>query len=152
MFVRDIMNQCAVVCTEDMPLEKVYNLMQENNCDHMIVVENYAHRTPIGIITEHDICFQVVGRGRNPRGLTAGNVMNTNIARALATLSLTDCILLMQESEAEQAFVVDENGTLHGTVTHRDIESTKTKQHIEDLISRAVSKNRRMSVTANRIF
>jgi CBS domain-containing protein len=152
MFVRDIMNQCAVVCTEDMSLEKVYKLMQENTCDHVIVVENYAHRTPIGIITEHDICLQVVGRGRNPRGLSAANVMNTNITRALATLTLTDCILLMQEAEAKQAFVVDENGTLHGTVTNYDIESTKTKQHIEDLLSRAVSKTHRAAASPNRIF
>jgi CBS domain-containing protein len=151
MFVRDIMNQCAVVCTEDMSLEKVYKLMQENNCDHVIVVENYAHRTPIGIITEHDICLQVVGRGRNPRGLTAANVMNTNITRALATLTLTDCILLMQEKDAKQAFVVDENGTLHGTVTNYDIESTKNKQHIEDLLSRAVARAHRPSAV-NRIF
>lgn len=151
MFVRDIMNQCSVVCTEDMPLEKVYKLMQENDCDHITVVENYAHNTPIGIITEHDICFQVVGRGRNPRGLTAANVMNTNITRALATLTLTDCALLMEESDARRAFVVDENGTLRGTVRDIDIQITRNRQHIEDLASRAIAREYRPSVV-NRIF
>ena len=151
MFVRDIMNQCSVVCTEDMPLEKVYKLMQDNNCDHVTVVENYAHNTPIGIITEHDICLQVVGRGRNPRGLTAANVMNTSITRALATLTLADCALLMEESEAKQAFVVDENGTLRGTVRDIDIQISKNRQHIEDLASRVFSREYRPPVE-NRIF
>lgn len=151
MFVRDIMNQCSVVCTEDMPLEKVYKLMQDNNCDHITVVENYAHLTPIGIITEHDICLQIVGRGRNPRGLTAANVMNTNITRALANLTLADCALLMEESAANRAFVVDENGTLRGTVRDIDIQISKNKQHIEDLASRVVSRERRPLVS-NRIF
>lgn len=151
MFVRDIMNQCSVVCTEDMPLEKVYKLMQDNNCDHVTVVENYAHNTPIGIITEHDICIQVVGRGRNPRGLTAANVMNTNITRALATLTLTDCALLMEECDAKRAFVVDENGTLRGTVRDIDIQFTRNRQHIEDLANRAISREYRPSVS-NRIF
>jgi len=151
MFVRDIMNQCSVVCTEDMPLEKVYKLMQDNNCDHITVVENYAHHTPIGIITEHDICIQVVGRGRNPRGLTAANVMNTNITRALATLTLTDCALLMEETAVKHAFVVDENGTLRGTVRDEDIRLTKNKLHIEDLASRVVAREYRPSYV-NRIF
>jgi isocitrate dehydrogenase len=151
MLVRDIMNQCSVVCTEDMPLEKVYKLMQDNNCDHITVVENYAHNTPIGIITEHDICLQVVGRGRNPRGLTAANVMNTNITRARATLTLADCALLMEESEVKRAFVVDENGTLRGMVRDIDIQVSKNRQYIEDLTSRVVSREQRPSV-ANRIF
>lgn len=151
MFVRDIMNQCATVCTEEMPLEKVYMLMQENNCDHIIVVENYAHNTPIGIITEHDICFQVVGRGRNPRGLTAANVMNTNVTRALSTLTLADCALLMEETMSGMAFVVDENGTLCGTVRNIDIQVSKDRQHIEDLASMVVAREYRPSIE-NRIF
>lgn len=151
MFVRDIMNQCSVVCTEEMPLEKVYKLMQDNNCDHITVVENYAHNTPIGIITEHDICLQVVGRGRNPRGLTAANVMDTNITRALATLTLTDCALLMEESAAKRAFVVDENGTLRGTIRDEDIQVSRSKQHIEDLAGMVVAREHRPSAS-NRIF
>jgi CBS domain-containing protein len=134
-----------------MPLEKVYKLMQDNNCDQITVVENYAHNTPIGIITEHDICLQVVGRGRNPRGLTAANVMNTDIRRALATLTISDCALLLEESSAKRAFVVDENGTLRGLVRDIDIQFSKNRQHIEDLASRVVSRENRTSV-ANRIF
>lgn len=151
MFVRDIMNQCATVCTEEMALENVYKLMQENKCDHVIVVENYAHHTPIGIITEHDICYQVVGRGRNPRGLTAANVMNTNVTRALTTLTLADCALLMEETMASMAFVVDENGALRGTVRDIDIQVSKDRQHIEDLAGMIVAREYRPSVE-NRIF
>lgn len=151
MFVRDIMNQCEVVCTEDMPLDEVYKLMQENSCGHITVVENYAHRSPVGIITEHDICFQILGRGRDPRGLTAASVMNTNISRAPATLTLADCMLLMHENDARQAFVVDEDGALTGTVTDWYIQSTKTKQHIEDLLSRAVARVHRPAAV-NQIF
>jgi predicted transcriptional regulator len=134
-----------------MPLEKIYKMMQDNNCDHITVVENYAHLTPIGIITEHDICMQVVGRGRNPRGLTAANVMNTNIARALATLTLADCALLMEETAVKQAFVVDENGTLRGTVRDEDIQMTRDKAYIEELAGRVVAREFKPSAV-NRIF
>ncbi len=151
MFIKDIMNCSAVVCTEDTPLPQVYQMMQESNCDYVTVVESHAHRTPIGIITEHDICLQIVGRGRDPRGLTAANVMNTNIVKALYTVSLTDCSEMMSVSQAKRAFVVDENGMFCGTLSHFDIETTKTRQHLEDLASRAISKENYTS-KINRIF
>ena len=101
MFVKDIMNRNSIVCTEDTPLAKVYQMMQETGCDYIAVVESYAHRTPIG--------------------------------------------------KAKRAFIVDENGMFCGTLSNFDIETTQTKQHLEDLASRAISKENHTS-RVNRIF
>jgi CBS domain-containing protein len=141
MFVRDVMRENSVVCTEDMPLAKVYQLMLENGCDYITVVESYAHRIPIGIITEHDICLQVIGKGRDPRSLNAANVMNTNVIKASYKLSLADCSNLMETNQMKRALVVNEDGMLCGILTEFDLENTKTKQQIENLLSaEAVSK------------
>jgi CBS domain-containing protein len=122
MLVKEIMNRNFVVCTEDTSLEKVFELMTENVCDYVSVVESRAHPMPIGTITEHDICLQIVGRGRNPRGMTAANILNTQVVKAIGDLNLNECLNLMQIKSAERVFVVDEDGMLCGTVTRTEIE------------------------------
>ena len=63
MSVKNMMRTNFVVCTEDMPLEKVFEEMVGADTEHAVVVEGLAHSVPIGVITERDICLQVLGRG-----------------------------------------------------------------------------------------
>jgi len=81
MRVSEIMSKCVTVCTEDTGLEEVYELIQK--CAHklVVVVDSNAHRVPIGIASEHTICEQVIARGRNPRTLSAGSVMDARVKK-----------------------------------------------------------------------
>lgn len=69
------------VCTEDLSLDQVYEMLCRSDERMVIVVDSNAHKVPIGIITERSICAQVVGRRRDPRSLTAANVLDTNIKK-----------------------------------------------------------------------
>lgn len=114
MFVRDLINKNPAVCTEDLPLEQVYKLMQEKDSDNVVVIESKAHRIPIGVVTEHEICMQVVGRGRSPRGMTAANVMNTNFVKADLESDLSEC--RQRRTGHRPVIVIDENGALQGVL------------------------------------
>ncbi|MCU1288035.1 MAG: hypothetical protein JWN60_264 [Acidobacteria bacterium] len=140
MFVRDLINENSVICTEHMPLTKVYQLMQENGCDCITVVESYAHPIPIGIITEHDMCLHVVGKGRDPHALTAANVMNTNIIKAPYMLSVTDFSDLMKNKQAKRALIVNEDGMFCGTLANVDLENKNDKPQTETPLSSEVYK------------
>ncbi|HEV8592401.1 MAG TPA: CBS domain-containing protein, partial [Pyrinomonadaceae bacterium] len=69
MLVREIMSTCIAECTEETPLARVYESMR--NCGHgvVVVIESRYHRIPIGVVTEHTICEQIISRQRNPQGL-----------------------------------------------------------------------------------
>jgi len=81
MRISEIMSRCVTVCTEDAGLEEVYELIQK--CEHklVVVVDSNAHRVPIGVASEHRICEQIIARGRNPRTLSAGSVMDARIKK-----------------------------------------------------------------------
>ena len=81
MRVSEIMSRCVTVCTEDAGLEEVYELIQK--CEHkiVVVVDSNAHRVPIGVTTEHRICEQIIAKGRNPKTLSAGSVMDARIKK-----------------------------------------------------------------------
>jgi predicted transcriptional regulator len=88
MRVSEIMSRCVTVCTEDTGLEEVYELIQK--CEHklVVVVDSNAHRVPIGVASEHTICEQIIARGRNPRTLSAGSIMDARIRKVSDDQSL----------------------------------------------------------------
>jgi predicted transcriptional regulator len=79
MSISEVMSTCVTECTEDTPLDQVYERVQK--CEHgiVVVVDSKAHRVPIAIVSERSICEQLIVRGRNPRKLTAGDVMDSRI-------------------------------------------------------------------------
>ena len=79
MPVSKIMSKCVAECTEDTALEEVYERLRK--CEHglAVVIDSEAHRVPIGVVSERSICEQLIARGKNPRGLTAGSVMDSRI-------------------------------------------------------------------------
>ena len=82
MLVRDIMSTCIAECTEDATLERVYTAMQSCGHNIVVVVEGKYHRTPIGVITGNTILEQIIGRGRDPKGVLAPNVMTERVRKA----------------------------------------------------------------------
>ncbi|MCD9189321.1 MAG: CBS domain-containing protein [Pyrinomonadaceae bacterium] len=139
MFIKEIMNNNSVFCTEETSLTKVYELMSQNDCDYVTVVESRAHGIPIGVVTEHDICYQILGRGRNPRDMSAANAMNTNIVKMPESSDLDDCLNLMKIKKASRVFIVDENGRLCGTLSRDELEKTKTEPTSDEFFTTAQS-------------
>jgi CBS domain-containing protein len=139
MLVKEIMNKNTLVCTEDTSLEKVFELMTEHDADCVSVVESSRHRIPIGTITEHDICLRLIGKNRNPRGMRALNVMNTKIIKAIAELSLNECLNLMKIKDTEHLSIVDAEGMLCGTISRTEIEKFTDRSVKENKISEKVN-------------
>ena len=147
MSVKNMMKTNFVVCTEDTPLEKVFEKMVNQETDHAIVVEGYAHSVPIGVITEHDICTHVLVRGRSARGLTAANVMNTNITKVRSDSASVE---LGSAKGSRLICVVTDNGALCGTITANQFESAVPRA-AETTTSASMTRHFQVSM-ANRIY
>lgn len=128
MRVGDMVKDDCLVCTEETSLKKVFDLMLENKCGCIAVVESDAHKVPLGLVTEHEICLQLVKNQRDPRWLTAANVMNADIAKIKKTADTASCLKLMQRENIEQIFVVDDMGMLCGMLERPDLEACEKKK------------------------
>ena len=127
MSIENIMNTNFIVCTEEVSLAKIYRLMLENESDYVVVIESHAHQKPLGIVTEHEMCLQIIGKGREPRELTAANVMNTDVIKVSGAQSAADCADLMKSRSVKRALVVNKDGIFCGTITDSDIEKTERR-------------------------
>ncbi|MEP6704617.1 MAG: CBS domain-containing protein [Acidobacteriota bacterium] len=114
------MNTRFAECTEDAKLEEVFELIQR--CEHglVVVVDSLAHKVPIGVVTERSICEQVITRGRNPRNLSAGSVMDSSIKKVGET-DLVESIQARQEDVAA-VIVVDDSRRVRGIVAKETVK------------------------------
>lgn len=117
MLVQEIMKPCNAECTEDMPLAQVYDMLQRSEEGFVVVVDSAAHRVPLGVVTEHSICEQVIKRGRNPRNLAAGNVLEAQVLKVNAA-SIADGLFSMHDKRRKLPIVVfNEKRELCGILT-----------------------------------
>jgi predicted transcriptional regulator len=129
VFVNEIMSKCVMECTEDAGLEEVYDLIRK--CEHglVVVVDSHAHRVPIGVVSERSICEQIIVRGRNPRNLTAGTVIDSRIK----TVREDDLIetIGMDEARSLSAIVVtDSNRQVSGVLALNDLSAARAVTRI----------------------
>jgi CBS-domain-containing membrane protein len=121
MQIRDVVTTCVAECTEDTSLTEVYELLQK--CEHgfVVVLDSPTHRVPLGIVTEHTICENLISRGRRPKELQAGSVMNTRVRRVPAATPVASCTEMLRSAVSDPILVVDEKRQFCGLVSREAI-------------------------------
>ena len=129
MFVKEVMSRCVMECTEDMRLEEVVELIKK--CEHglVVVLDSYAHRVPIGIVSERSICDQIIARGRNPRNLFAGVVIDSHI-KTVREDELIESINLDETKSIAAIVVTDANRQVCGILALNDLRAVKAGRRI----------------------
>lgn len=142
MNVREIMTESPACCTADTPLQEVAQMMVQNDCGCIPVVENEDSKKPIGMITDRDITTRVVAEGKNPKDLTAKDAMTSEVVSVTPDTSIEDCCNLMEEKQIRRIAVVDNSGSCCGMIAQADIAnnaSVSTTAEVVQEVSRATA-------------
>jgi CBS domain-containing protein len=115
------MTEDPVCCVPDTPLSRVARLMAENNCGAIPVIAGPEDRSPVGIITDRDVAVRTVALGRNPLGMTAGEIMTGEPVTIGPGDSLEECASLMRLHQLRRIMVVDGRGRVCGLVVQSQI-------------------------------
>lgn len=124
MLVSEIMNKHVAECTEDLGLEEVYELLRQSDTGFVVVIDSHTHRVPIGVVTEHSICEQIILRGRNPRNLFAGAVMDPRI-KSVREGELVESIDVIEGNSVAAVVVTDGNRQVSGTLSCDDLRAAR---------------------------
>lgn len=103
-------------------------------------------RQPVGMLTDRDICIEVVALEQDPKQLKVEEVMSTPVCTANSEETMVDALARMREQGIRRLPVVDKDGVLCGIVTANNIVEEISEQL--DSIVRAVksSKTREQSL------
>ncbi|WP_327319561.1 CBS domain-containing protein [Streptomyces sp. NBC_01235] len=146
----------------DTPFKEVVRLLEEHGISGLPVIDE--DRKVIGVISETDLVLRqarepesagvrarcrrlLSGRARHAaaknRARTAGGVMSTPAVTVRADATVAEAARLMTEHRVERLPVVDEEGTLAGIVTRRDVLQVflRTDDEIQQDVQREVFLN-----------
>jgi CBS domain-containing protein len=131
-----------VVCTyRSTPLTEGAKLMRDHHVGSLVVVEEGAKgRVPVGILTDRDIVVAVVAPEVDPRGVTVGEVMQSELVTVREEDSLSDVLRVMRRAGVRRAPVLTLSGTLAGIIASDDLLGIVARE-LDDLV-RAIGRER----------
>lgn len=121
MKVKEIMKENPAFATLNTSLHNVAQMMMDNDCGCIPIVENRDSRVPLGVITDRDITLRTVAHNKNPLTMVAGEIMTDRPATVLPETDVDECVATMERNQIRRIVVVDEAGNLVGMVAQADI-------------------------------
>jgi CBS domain-containing protein len=121
MQVKELMTADPACCTSENGLQEVAQMMVDNDCGEIPVVENKETKLPIGVITDRDIVCRTVARGLNPLDLTVADCMSKPCVTVTPDMSVEECSRILEGNKIRRVPVVDADGSCCGIVALADI-------------------------------
>lgn len=134
MNVEQIMTKDPACCTADTGLQEVAQMMVDNDCGCIPVVEDEKSKVPVGMITDRDITCRVVAAGKNPLDLTAGDAMTSSVVSVSPDTPIEECFNLMESSQIRRIAVVDESGACCGIVAQADVAANASDAKTAEVV------------------
>jgi CBS domain-containing protein len=137
-------------CTPDTTLREVAQMMEQNDCGLIPVVESHSGMRPIGTITDRDITIRAVAASQNPINMKASDIMTSDVATVMPEMSLEECFNVMEDREIRRVLVVDSQGKCCGIVAQADVVQSdanpnRTNKVIREISESAPSHNQRFA-------
>jgi CBS domain-containing protein len=121
MQIREIMTSNPACCMPDSTLQEVAQMMRDNDCGCIPVVNNLTDMKPVGTITDRDITIRTLADNQNPMSMKASDIMTADIATVTPETSLEECFDVMEDREIRRVLIVDNQGKCCGIVAQADI-------------------------------
>lgn len=134
MHAGDICNREVVFAHKLMTLTEAASLMRDRHVGSLVViVDRLSERVPVGMITDRDITVGVVAKGLDPRALTVGEVMATELTTVREQDHVEDVVRLMRQRGVRRVPVLTRSGALAGLLSLDDVLDVLAEQ-LQDMV------------------
>ena len=116
--VAELCSRRLVSCAPGDRVDAVAATMREQGVSSVVVLDGVA---AAGIVTDRDLRNKVVAAGRDPRSMTAAEVMSTPLVSVGERAPLHEALYRMSRERIHRVGVVDDAGVLVGLVTATDV-------------------------------
>lgn len=119
LFVKDIMTKPVIVIRSSATVENAIWLMRTKRV-RSLIVEEFYEQGPYGILTERDIIYSVIARGRAPNFVRVGQIMRRPCICVPMNATLQEAAEIFAETGIHRAPVI-ENKRLLGIISITDL-------------------------------
>lgn len=132
--IGDLATRDVVTVNRDMSVKAAAGLMREKNVGSVIVVEQEGGRdTPVGIVTDRDVTYEVVALDLDASDVKVGDVMSLDLVTIDQDTDLGAALRVMGQQGIRRLPVVDGDGGLAGVFSLDDALQELTGQ-LEDIL------------------
>ena len=119
--VAELMSETLSVCVPATTIENVAQMMAQQDCGEIPVVESLGHKVPVGVVTDRDIVCRLVARGKDPLNVRADECMSQPVVVVRADDSVDEAVSVMQRHQIRRVPVVDPDGVCVGMLAQADV-------------------------------
>jgi CBS domain-containing protein len=137
MRVKQVMTKDPSCCVPSDSAQHAASIMRDERAGIVPVIDNEQGRKVAGVVTDRDLCMNVVAEGRDPRSVPVEQCMTTTVVSCSPNDSLEKVTELMRENQIRRVLVVNEQGALQGIVAladvveRADIKTTQTHETLK---------------------
>ena len=117
---RNIMTDSPAVCTQDTTAREAAQMMEQNDCGSLPVVESRDSMKLIGMVTDRDLALRVLGRGLNP-DTKIREAMTRNVSSVKLDDDLDAVERVMSGQQVRRVPVVDGQDRVVGIIAQADL-------------------------------
>jgi CBS domain-containing protein len=121
MLIKDVMSKPVVTCTPWDTAKAAATLMKTHSIGAIPVVSDISDPLLEGIITDRDLCIDVVTAARSSELVAVADVMSCIPVTCQPEDTLEGCMELMRNCQVRRVPVVDQRGRCVGIVSQADI-------------------------------
>lgn len=120
MKAKDIMTKDPASVTPDEPARRAAQLMADNDCGLLPVVEARQHGRVVGVLTDRDIALRAVARGKGP-DTPVRDLMTTDVSSCRPDSDLKEVERIMADRQIRRVVVEDADGSARGIISQADL-------------------------------
>jgi CBS domain-containing protein len=94
--------------------------MSEEDVGIVPVVDAQTNRL-VGVVTDRDLCLDVVAAGRNPKETKIANSLHAQPVICFADDDIEECLEQMKLHQVRRVPIVDEDGRCVGIISQKDL-------------------------------
>ncbi|HEY2993984.1 MAG TPA: CBS domain-containing protein [Methylomirabilota bacterium] len=121
MKVKHLMTKDPTCCVASDTAQRAAAIMRDENVGIVPVIENEQSRRLVGVVTDRDLCMNVVAEGRDPSAVAVEACMTTKVVSCAPGDAVAKATELMKDNQVRRVPVVDEHGALAGIVAMADL-------------------------------
>ena len=121
MKIKHVMTKDPNCCVPSDTAQHAAIIMRDEKAGVVPVVESEHSRTIVGIVTDRDLCMNIVAEGRDARAVQVHQCMTTAVVSASPQDAVEKATELMRDNQIRRIPVIDEQRRLVGIVSLADV-------------------------------
>jgi CBS domain-containing protein len=135
MKVHEVITQHPICCHPGDTVQRVAKILRDEDIGAMPIVSDRDSKRLVGIVTDRDICCNIVAKGLDPTTTPIEAYMTRNLITCRPEQSLDSCERLMQMHQIRRILIVDEDMRCVGILSGADIARSEQSHKVHKTVA-----------------